>query len=177
MNKKVAVVYESKTGNTKYFAERIAQELDCIIYPFKEINEDILKDYDTVIFGSRCYAGRITKLNSMIGMINNAKVKHFIIFATGASPAEPTVIENAWKNNLNEKELKEYPHFYFPAGLNYEAMGPIDRLLMKVYATVLKYKKKNSDYEREAAAMVQHSYDIKNKKDIEPLIDYVKSID
>lgn len=65
-----------------------------------------------------------------------------IIFATGATLKENNSIQEVWKNNLSEVELKTIKHFYIPAGLNYEKMGFLDKTIMKM-ASIMLEKKRN----------------------------------
>jgi menaquinone-dependent protoporphyrinogen IX oxidase len=55
MKKKTIVLYESKTGFTRKYAEWIAEELDAELFPLQEARRSIdaakLQDYDAVIFG------------------------------------------------------------------------------------------------------------------------------
>jgi menaquinone-dependent protoporphyrinogen IX oxidase len=56
---KALVLYFSKYGSTKKYAEWIASELNGDIYNIKKFNQNSLKEYDTIILGSGLYAGKI----------------------------------------------------------------------------------------------------------------------
>ena len=64
--------------------------------------------------------------------------------------------------------------FYCPGGFDYEKMPLPSKLMMKVFTKVLKSKKNKSDYEQEMLKMISSSYDISDKKYIEPIIDALK---
>jgi flavodoxin len=53
---KTLVVYKSKTGYTKKYAEWIAEELSADILEVSKVNINILASYDTVIFGGSLHA-------------------------------------------------------------------------------------------------------------------------
>jgi menaquinone-dependent protoporphyrinogen IX oxidase len=63
---KVLVMYFSKYGHTKKYAEWIALELNGDIYNIKNIKSSILKNYDAIILGSGLYAGKIEGINIII---------------------------------------------------------------------------------------------------------------
>ena len=50
------VIYRSKYGSTKKYAEWIAEELGCNILEFKEAKIENLMKYDTIIYGGGLYA-------------------------------------------------------------------------------------------------------------------------
>lgn len=56
---KTAVVFKSKYGSTKKYAQWIAEELSCDIFERKNVKSDDLEAYDTVIYGGGLYAGGV----------------------------------------------------------------------------------------------------------------------
>ena len=100
MNSRILVCYKSVTGFTKQYAEMIAEEMDCAIMDFKNVTVETVSQYDTIVFGGRCYAGAIDGLKKAKELIAKSNIKKFVIFAVGATPdtAEET-IQDAWRNN------------------------------------------------------------------------------
>ena len=45
------IVYESKYGSTKKYAEWLSEELSCDLVEKKKTNIDELLNYDTIIYG------------------------------------------------------------------------------------------------------------------------------
>ena len=179
MNSKILVCYKSVTGFTKKYAEMIAEELDCTLMDFKEVTVETVSQYDTVVYGGRCYAGTIDGLKKVKGLIAKCNVKNFVVFAVGATPniAEET-IQEAWRRNLTCDELHSIPHFYMQGGLCYEKMPLHEKLMMKAFASVMKSKiKSNKDKtedDQEFIRMISSSYDISEKEYIEPLVSFLK---
>ena len=71
---KIVVMYYSKYGSTKRYAEWIASEINGDIYSIKKVNQNILENYDIIILGSGLYAGKIEGINIFInnyGIIKN----------------------------------------------------------------------------------------------------------
>ena len=81
MNSKILVCYKSVTGFTKKYAEMIAEELDCELMDFKKVTAEILSQYDTVVFGGRCYVGAIDGLKKAKELIAKYNIKNFVICA------------------------------------------------------------------------------------------------
>lgn len=179
MNNKILVCYKSVSGFTKKYAEMIAGEMDCALMELKNVTAETISQYDTVVFGGRCYAGSIDGLKKAKKLIAKGNVNNFVIFATGATPniAEET-IQEAWKRNLTEDELQKIPHFYMQGGLCYEKMPLHEKLMMKAFAAVMKKKIKNkkdkTEEDQEFVRMISSSYDISSKEYIEPLVAFLK---
>ena len=179
MNSKILVCYKSVTGFTKQYAEMIAKEMDCTIMNFKDVTLETISQYDTVVFGGRCYAGTIDGLKKAKELIAKSSVKTFVVFATGATPnSEEKIIQSAWEKNFTHDELHSIPHFYMQGGLRYEKMPFIEKLMMKAFAAVMKNKVKNkkdkTEEDMEFERVISNSYDISSKEYIEPLVSFLK---
>lgn len=170
---KILLIYKSKTGFTEKYAKWISEEIDCEVVNISNIQNINFKTYDIVIYGSRIHAGRVDGLERIKRLNLGNKL---IVFATGATPKETNSIQEVWKNNLSEEELKTIKHFYIPAGLNYEKMGFLDKTMMKMASIILEKKKNKSKEDIGMQNSIKKSYDISDKSRIRPLIDYVKSL-
>ncbi|NCB93110.1 MAG: hypothetical protein EOM40_11220 [Clostridia bacterium] len=114
------VIYKSRTGFTKKYAEWIGEELKCEIAVYSDMNRLTLSDFDLVIYGSRVHAGKIDSLTKIKGILGNEKCE-LIVFATGATPAAATEeIEKTKKSNFHDDTI---PFFYMQSGLSYEKMA------------------------------------------------------
>lgn len=67
-------------------------------------------------------------------------------------------------------ELKKVSVFYCPGGFNYEKMSAPSRLMMKLFIKTLKAKKDRKEADDEMIKMISSSYDISDRKYIEPII-------
>ena len=50
------VIYKSKYGSTKQYAQWIAEELDCEAVDAKTVKDDDLLKYDNIVYGGGLYA-------------------------------------------------------------------------------------------------------------------------
>lgn len=171
---KTIVIYNSQTGFTKQYAQWIAQELQCDSVSLQRINEIALSEFDTIIFGSWCHAGRIKKLNWVFEELKKNAKKNYVVFAVGASPMDSPDVEKTMEQNIPKNSIVK--GFYFQGGLNYEKMNLSSRAMMKLFASMLKKKKDATESEKKMAEMVSRSYDISDKRFIVPLLRYVHSL-
>lgn len=175
---KVLVMYKSKTGFTKKYAEMIAGELECTLMDIKDANAENISSYDVCVYGGGLYAGMVNGLKQAKEMFGKSEAKKFVVFATGGTPNEAagTVLDEMWKNNLLPEELDNIAHFYMQSGICYEKMKFTDKALMKMVSVVMSKKTDKDGYDEAMAQAIKGSYDISDKKYIEPLVKYLKEI-
>ena len=168
---KVLIIYKSKTGFTKWYAEVIAKETEGNLIDFKDASAEIMSEYDVVVYGGGLYAGMINGYKKAKEMFEKSTAKRFIIFATGGTPNEATKeIDEVWNHNLSAEELKTIPHFYMQAGICYEKMSFSNRAIMKMMSKVLEKKKNKDSAEEGFAQAIKSSYDITSGEYAKPLI-------
>ena len=56
------IIYKSRTGFTKRYAQWISEELKYDIESYQDIRKDSIDQYDLVIYGGNLYAGKIDGL-------------------------------------------------------------------------------------------------------------------
>lgn len=174
MNPNVIILYHSKTGFTRKYAELLALELGCTALPLKSAPSD-LSGYAAVVFGSRLRAGFLDGWKKAQKLLAKRGAKKLALFATGAMPNEAEEqIQTMWEQNLTPAERDAIPHFYLQAGLCYEKMGGVDRAMMKFAAWAMTRKKAKTPEDEAFQNAIRQSYDISDPKYIRPLVDYLR---
>lgn len=167
---KTAVIYNSQTGFTKRYAEWIAEATDADGFELSEAKKKNLSVYGAIVFGGWACAGSISKLSWFKNNIDKWTDKKLIAFCVGGSPLDNPEIEPALKKNFSESELNRVKVFYCPGGFNYEKMSAPSRLMMKIFIKSLKAKKDKTEEDEEMIKIISSSYDISDKKYIEPIL-------
>lgn len=172
---KTVVIYNSQTGFTRRYAEWIAEaaRADCL-----ELSDAKKKDfsaYEAIIFGSWACAGGISKIRWFKERIDGWEGKKLIAFCVGGSPMENPDVEAALNRNFSEPERKKVQVFYCPGGFCYEKMSTISKLMMKMFLKTLKAKKEKTQDEEAMIKMISSSYDISDKKYIEPILNFLRN--
>jgi menaquinone-dependent protoporphyrinogen IX oxidase len=173
---KSIVIYNSQTGFTKKYAEWISEAAGCECVSLKKAGKINLADYDAIVFGSWCMAGSITKLKwfkKQMPVLAQAG-KKLIIYMVGASPIENPDIPSIMDKMLSDEEKKMAKVFYCPGGLDYDNMKGGSKFAMKMLVKVLNSKKDATEDDKKMAEMISHSYDISDKKYVEPIISEIK---
>ncbi len=81
---KTAIIYKSiHHGNTKKIAEVMANTLEADLFDLKNFNQDMIKEYDLIGFGSGKYFLRPhKKLRKFIEDLDNVEGKNAFVFST-----------------------------------------------------------------------------------------------
>ncbi len=169
------IIYHSQTGFTEQYARWMAEELSCPCVSFEERDTVDFSKYDEILFGSWCHAGQLRNIKWFRGMLPEWKGKRKLLFAVGASPEKNPQI----KAFLTEIAMPEegVSAFYLPGGLRYERMGASSRIMMKLFAAMVKKKKAKTPEEDVMAQMISRSYDISDRNYIAPIVEWARGTD
>lgn len=172
---KAIVIYRSKTGFVKKYAEWIAEDLSTKAVPGDEITIEDLLEYDTIIFGGGLYAGGINGIKLIKKNLDKLKGKKIVLFATGASPGRKEEIDGVWDKNFTKEEQNEIDFFYLRGGFNYDKLGVKDKMLMTLLKKKLQGKKDLTEDEKGMLDAYDHPVDFTDRGNIRDLIDLVKN--
>jgi len=173
---KTVIIYNSQTGFTKRYAEWIAEATGADCFELSVAKKKDLSIYETIIFGGWACAGSISKIGWFKSNISGWADKKLITFCVGGSPIDNPEIETALKHIFNGSDQEKVKTFYCPGGFNYEKMSVTSKLMMKMFVKTLKAKKDKTEEEQVMIEMITSSYDISDKKYIEPIIKYLNNM-
>lgn len=168
---KAVIIYYSKTGFTRRYAQWLAEALGCDCVPFDKRMRVRLDDYDAVIFGSWLRAGAIQKLSWFKEQMPNMTGRIRIVFAVGAMPAEAEAeVRAMFDKNFNEEQQAKVSMFYLQGGLDYSRMDVISRAAMRFLCAMLRRKKNPTPEDTGMLRMIEKSFDAADRKAIVPII-------
>ena len=174
---KTLVIYTSQTGFTKRYAEWISEELDADIYELKDVKKktnDFFETYEAIIYAGWCMAGMVVKVKWFFERAAYWKNKKLSIVAVGASPNDNPEVDEFLNNLLTDEQRPLIKAFYCQGGINYDKMKFSSRTAMKMFANSLKKNKNSSEDDRKKGEMISRSYDISDKRFIDPVVDYIR---
>lgn len=158
------VVYQSKTGFTKQYAEWIAKSLSCEAKPIKQMKKEELSDYDLVIFGGWIMGNHISGLEKMRKM----KPKQLVVFATGATNPGPEIEQTVREAN----QLGEQPFFYMQGGFRYERLSAFKKMMLQMVKKMIAKQEEKTEQTLFMERVIGTSFDQSDKKYTEGLIAY-----
>lgn len=174
---KTVVIYNSQTGFTKRYAEWIAEAAGADCFALAEAKKKSMDEYEAIVFGGWACAGGISKLSWFKSNIGKWNGKKLIAFCVGGSPIENPEIEEALNKNFTDAEREKVSVFYCPGGFNYDKMSAPSKLMMKMFIKALKAKKDKTEEDEIMIKMISSSYDISDKRYIEPVLECLKTLD
>lgn len=180
--KKIIVIYESKYGFTKRYAQWIAQDLSCKVFPRKAIHPDDLKDFDTIIYGGGLYAGGVSGISLLTKYFEQIKEKNIVLFTCGlADPQDPDNIAHIRKSLekvLTPEMLQAFHLFHFRGEIDYSGLSFVHKAMMgMLHQSMLK---KDYNTLRKEDKLMLDTYgkkvDFTDKDSIEPLVGFIKNL-
>lgn len=176
---KTAVIYKSKYGSTKKYAEWVKDELNGDLFEASEVKIDNLSSYDTIIFGGGLYASGINGVSLITKNFQAIKNKNIIVFTVGLAPTEDKELFKPIIEKNFSKEIIERIHFFhLRGGIDYKKLSLIHKPMMAMVKNMVAKKKEEelSEDERLFLATYGKQVDFTDVKTIEPLVSYVKSV-
>lgn len=170
------VVYKSKYGSTKKYAEWIAEELKCDIFDMKNITVDFLLKYDVIIYGGGLYAEIINGLYIITKNFDKFKDKKIVVFTTGITPlgVRDYYDKLVYEKNFKTEETRKIKVFNFLGKMILEELSPVHRTAIKGLKKIMSLKENPTDMEKLLIKLCDANGDFSDKEAIFELIKYVK---
>jgi len=140
MNKTI-VIYDSKYGHTKQYAEWIAKECSCAALPRKQASSATLSAYDTIIYGGGLYAGGVSGINLLTENYDLLTTKNVILFTCGLADPENKEnvahIREALSKVLSSDMMSHFQIFHLRGGIDYKRLNLIHKAMMGMMRKML----------------------------------------
>lgn len=169
------ILYQSKYGATKKYADWVAEitGYDCI--ETKNVKATQLKKYDVIILGGGVYASGIAGLHFLKKNIGSVSDKKIAVFAVGASPYDEKAILQIKEMQFKDG-LSNIPLFYCRGAWDEEKMTFGDRTLCRMLQKAV--AKQNPDeyepWQKALMCAVGQKCDWTDKKYLEPLLQFIE---
>lgn len=173
------IIYKSKTGYTKKYAEWIAEELSADISELSKITMNTLKTYDVIIFGGGLYAVGINGVKVIKQGLTQLKGKKITVFATGVSPWRKEAVDEVRNQNFSPEEQEHIQFFYLRGGFEFSRLNSVDKILMILLKWKIKskkelFRKRLTLDETGMLAAYENPVDFSKRKYIDEIVEYVK---
>ena len=170
------VIYKSKYGSTKQYAEWIAEELGCNAVEAKSVKADDLLQYDTIIYGGGLYAEIINGVSLITKNIQKLSGKKIVIYTTGITPLDVRayydgeVLDKNFKNGVPEN----VKIFNLLGKMKLDELTLPHRAALKALKKIMSAKENPSDMEKLLVELCDADGDFSDREQIKDLIEYVK---
>ena len=171
------VIYKSKYGSTKQYAEWIAEALDCEVKEAKSVKADDLLKYDTIIYGGGLYAEIIAGVSLITKNIEKLKDKKLIVYTTGITPPEVREYydHEVLDKNFKPEMLSHIKIYNFLGRMVMAELTVPHRTAIKTLKKIMSSKKNPTDMEKMLAELCDVDGDFTDKTVIDELVAYAKN--
>ncbi|MBE6068792.1 MAG: flavodoxin [Clostridium lundense] len=176
--KKILVIYKSKYGSTKRYAEWIASVVNANLLESSKVKADDLNKYDTIVFGGSLHAVGISGVKIITDNIKKLMEKKIIVFAVGCTPERANDINKVFSANFKEEIREKINFFYLRGAFNYEKLDFVDKMMMNALKIKLK-RMKEEEITEDVKGLLEcydNPVDWTDKKAIEPIVQCINKI-
>ncbi len=143
------IIYGSKYGSAKKYAEELARRTGFELAPFQETGD--INGYETIVYIGALYAGGVLGMKKTLGKLKNIAAKKIIIATVGL--ADPTDKENV--ENIRKSLVRQLSKEVFESARIFHLHGAIDysrlNLKLKMMMALLVKKVKSLPPEKQNA--------------------------
>jgi len=172
--KKIAVIYKSRYGATKQYAQWIAHALQAELFEASAVKPAQLKDYDVVVYGGGLYAGGI----SGVKLVAENPCKSLVVFTVGLADPQITDYTEILTKAFAPERLQDIKVFHLRGGVDYEKLSLVHKGVM---AMVKKQAQKKPAAQRTSEDQgILETYgkkaDFADEAATGPLVEYVRGL-
>lgn len=173
---KTIVIYKSKYGSSKCYAQWIAEELECDCVDVKKIKVEDLTDYDTIVYGGGLYAemiGGITFITKNFEKLSNKKIA---VFTTGITPLECSEYYDSYvlKKNFKPHMLEKIKVFNFMGKMIIDELTPVHKAAIKTLKKIMQARENPTEMEKLLITLCDKSGDFCDRSAIKELVEYIR---
>ena len=126
------VIYHSKYGSTREYAEWLAEAAGAELVPLAEAKQLDLSGYDAVAFGCPYYAGRLKIAGFAKSCVPGLAGKRVAFFAVGAADPDSPDARKGYEAAFPEPVRAGMRFFYLPGRISLAKMSALERAVMKM---------------------------------------------
>ena len=173
---KALVLYKSKYGSTKQYAEWIGEALSCPVQEAKSVSVKELAAYDTLVYGGGLYGEVINGVHLITKNMEMLRGKKIAVFTTGITPLtcrdyyDKMVIEKNFKSGVPS----EIRVFNFMGKMILKELSVPHRAALKTLKKIMQGKENPSEMEKLLIELCDADGDFSEKSAIAPLLSYIR---
>lgn len=171
---RIAVIYKSKYGTTKRYAEWIADDLGADLLEHATADAASVAEYDVVVYGGGIYA------SSIIGVKLPLKAARgrLVVFTVDLADPASTEYTALLAKNIPADRMDAIRFFHLRGGIDYRKLGLVHRGVMAVLKRVIAGKSASKRTPEHEAVLATYGgqFDFTNRESTVPLVEYVRQL-
>lgn len=173
---KTLVIYKSKYGSTKQYAQWIAEELGCEAVDAKSVKPSDLEKYDNIVYGGGLYAETINGVSLITKNIDTLRDKRIAVYTTGLTPTDcrdyydKLIIERNFKFGVPQNVKV----FNFVGKMIVSELSVVHRTAINMLKKMMSAKENPTDMERLLVELCDKDGDFTERAAISDLVAYIR---
>ncbi len=170
------VIYKTKYGSTKTYAEWIAEELSCKAVDAKQVKVDDLAEYDTIIYGGGLYAEVIAGVTLITKNLEKLANKKLIVYTTGITPLDCREYYDkmVMEKNFKGDSASKVKVFNFLGKMVLSELSLVHRTALKTLKKIMSGKENPTEMEKLLVDLCDADGDFTDREAICDLVNYAK---
>jgi len=170
------VLYKSKYGASKQYAEWIAEDLGCKALNIDEIQFEDIWAYRTIILGGGLYANNIAGSKWLLKHVDELEGKNIVFYSVGITPLDcrdyydKLVIEQTFPESFRNK----YKVFNFSGKMLTEELTFTHKMALKALKKTMIRKENPTEMEKMLVKLCDYNKNEISRNQINELVEYVK---
>ena len=173
---KTMVVYKSKYGSTKQYAEWIAEAIGCEAKDAKGVKIEELEACDAIVYGGGLYAEVIAGVNLITKHFDKLQDKKIAVFTTGITPMEYREYYDKMvlEKNFTSEMAKKIRIFNYPGKMILKELSLPHRAALISLKKIMSGKENPTEMEQLLVKLCDADGDFSDKSLITELVEYIK---
>ncbi len=164
---RVLILYQSKYGSTKQYAEWIHKEIPSRMADTNNCNAPEFTKYDLIVFGGYVRTGRIVIAPMIVENWNVIKGKQVVLFTTSGTPPEHPNIRKIYNANLPQEIRQGIKYFPLRGRMLHKDLSSYDESLVAVGRMM----EKDETLKR----FMTEDFDEVKQENIYPILEYIRA--
>lgn len=118
----------------------VAQELKCDLFDTNKVKDDMLVDYDIIIFGGGLYASGINGIALIKSSFSSLRDKDVIVFTVGLADPEKSDFTSLIDKNFTSEMKERVKVFHLRGGMDYHKLSFVHRTMMAMLKSMISRK-------------------------------------
>jgi len=170
------VIYKSKYGSTRTYAEWIAEELSAKAGDAKNVTVKDLEEYDTIIYGGGLYAEVIAGVTLITKNMDKLDGKKLIVYTTGITPLDcrDYYDKMVLEKNFTPDMLNKIKVYNFLGKMIIDELSLVHKTAIKSLKKLMQSKKNPTEMEKLLVELCNADGDFTDREATKELIKYAK---
>ena len=165
---RVLIVYKSKYGSTKQYAQWINREIPSDLVDAGKEDKPDFAGYDVIVFGGYIRMGRIVVVPLIVKNWGDIKAKKVVLFTSSGTPPGHANIQKIYHSDLPEEIRREIKYFPLRGKIASKDLSFLDQFLVAVGRIM--------ERDESLKSLMAEDYDEVKQENLIPLLEYMKTL-